>query len=110
MCGAKRGGCRPHEHCINGICICKTSSCDQCNNLCKSNEICLDGKCVCTNQCQNGRIKEKRKNVTLSLFFVLAFCPFPCLNGGRCTGFYQCTCRQGWQGHRCEHRENIIIK
>ncbi|CAF5123751.1 unnamed protein product, partial [Rotaria sp. Silwood1] len=68
-----------YEHCINGICVCQTSTCDQCNNTCKSNEICLDGKCICTNQCQN------------------AFCPFPCLNGGRCTGFYQCTCRRGWQ-------------
>ncbi|UJR26649.1 hypothetical protein I4U23_007966 [Adineta vaga] len=87
MCGTKRGGCRPHEHCINGRCICKTNSCDQCNNTCKSNEICLDGKCVCRNQCQN------------------AFCPLPCLNGGRCTGFYQCTCRQGWQGHRCERHD-----
>ena len=55
MCGMKRGGCRPHEQCINGICICKTHSCDQCNNTCKSNEICLDGKCVCTHQCQNGK-------------------------------------------------------
>ncbi|CAF3209093.1 unnamed protein product [Rotaria socialis] len=87
MCGRKRGGCRPHEDCINGMCVCKTSSCDQCNNSCKSNEICLDGTCVCTNQCQN------------------AFCPLPCLNGGRCTGFYQCTCRRGWQGLRCERRD-----
>ncbi|CAF3600564.1 unnamed protein product [Rotaria sp. Silwood1] len=92
MCGRKRGGCRPYEHCINGICVCKTSSCDQCNNTCKSNEICLDGKCICTNQCQN------------------AFCPFPCLNGGRCTGFYQCTCRRGWQGYRCERRDSILEK
>ncbi|CAF3838702.1 unnamed protein product [Adineta steineri] len=92
MCGIKRDGCHPHEQCINGRCICKTSSCDQCNNSCKSNEICLDGKCVCTNQCQN------------------AFCPFPCLHGGRCTGFYRCTCRQGWQGHRCERRNSIIEK
>ncbi len=61
ICGIKRGGCRPHEHCLNGQCICKTSSCDQCNNSCQTNEICLDGKCVCTNQCQNGRtfIKER---------------------------------------------------
>ena len=39
----------------------------------------------------------------------LVFCPFPCLNGGRCTGFYQCTCRQGWQGHRCERRQDRSI-
>ena len=39
----------------------------------------------------------------------LAFCPFPCLNGGRCTGFYQCTCRQGWQGHRCEQRRFDLV-
>ena len=38
----------------------------------------------------------------------LAYCPFPCLHGGRCTGFYQCTCRQGWQGHRCERRVTIL--
>lgn len=39
----------------------------------------------------------------------LVFCPFPCLNGGRCTGFYQCACRQGWQGHRCERRQDRSI-
>jgi len=54
--------------------------------------------------------KEKQKIIFFLLFFLLAFCPFPCLNGGRCTGFYQCTCRQGWQGHRCERRGNIIEK
>jgi hypothetical protein len=111
MCGTKRGGCRSHEHCINGICICKTSSCDQCNNSCKSNEICLDGKCVCTNQCRNGKIVKKKKTMNfIFICFLLAFCPFPCLHGGRCTGFYQCTCRQGWQGHRCERRDYIIGK
>ncbi|CAF4636370.1 unnamed protein product, partial [Rotaria sp. Silwood2] len=93
MCGIKRGGCRSHEHCIQGKCVCKTDSCDQCNNTCKSNEICLDGKCICKEQCEK------------------TFCPFPCLHGGRCTGFYQCTCRQGWEGHRCEQRQrkNITI-
>ncbi|CAF3652114.1 unnamed protein product [Rotaria sp. Silwood1] len=93
MCGIQRGGCRPHEHCIQGKCVCKTNSCDQCNNTCKSNEICLDGKCICKEQCEK------------------TFCPFPCLNGGQCTGFYQCTCREGWQGHRCEQRQrkNITI-
>lgn len=40
-----------------------------------------------------------------SFFLPSAFCPLPCLNGGRCTGFYQCTCRQGWQGHRCEKQQ-----
>jgi hypothetical protein len=56
MCGLKHGGCRLHEHCLNGQCICKTSSCDQCNNSCQINEICLDGKCICMNQCKNGKI------------------------------------------------------
>ncbi|CAF1017076.1 unnamed protein product [Adineta steineri] len=93
MCGTRRNGCRPHEHCINGKCVCKTDFCDECGNTCKSNEICLDGKCVCNERCEN------------------VFCPFPCLNEGRCTGFYQCTCRQGWSGHRCEQwqRKNITI-
>ncbi|UJR22438.1 hypothetical protein I4U23_025498 [Adineta vaga] len=86
MCGTRRGGCRPHEQCVNGRCICKTNFCDKCDNKCKSNEICFNGKCICSKQCRN------------------VFCPFPCLHGGRCTGFYQCTCHQGWTGHRCEYR------
>ncbi|CAM4818585.1 unnamed protein product [Rotaria magnacalcarata] len=89
MCGIRRGGCPLQESCVNGKCIRKTN---QCNNTCKSNEICVDEKCVCKEQC------EKK-----------VFCPFPCLNGGRCTGFYQCTCRQDWQGHRCEQRQRKNI-
>lgn len=53
LCGAKQGGCRPHEHCVGGRCVCKTGSCDQCNNTCKANEVCLDGKCVCSTNCRN---------------------------------------------------------
>lgn len=55
MCGTRRGGCRSNEDCINGICVCKTGLCDQCNNTCKSNEICLDGKCVCKEKCEKGK-------------------------------------------------------
>ncbi len=55
MCGTRRGGCRSYEHCINGICVCKTSLCNQCDNTCKSNEICFDGKCVCKEQCGKGK-------------------------------------------------------
>jgi hypothetical protein len=55
MCGTRRGGCRSHEYCANGICTCKSSFCDQCNNLCKSNEICFEGKCICKEQCEKGK-------------------------------------------------------
>jgi hypothetical protein len=48
---------------------------------------------------------DNEKFDVLLFRYIVAFCPFPCLNGGRCTGFYQCTCRQGWQGHRCEQRQ-----
>jgi len=73
MCGSKRGGCRSHEYCSNGLCICKTNSCDQCNNRCQPNEICLDGKCICTSQCQNGetmreREREREKFSLISIF------------------------------------------
>lgn len=56
MCGMRRGGCRSHEHCVQGRCECKTGSCDQCNNECKSNEICLNGKCVCQEQCEKSNL------------------------------------------------------
>ena len=69
MCGIQRGGCRSHEHCIQGKCICKTNSCDQCNNTCKSNEICLDGKCICKEQCENGKILIKR-NILFSIVYI----------------------------------------
>lgn len=113
MCGSKPGGCRSHEICLNGQCLCKTSSCDQCNNACKSNEICLDGKCVCISRCDNGKTETEQLRTVLSISrssSPLAFCPFPCLNGGRCTGFYQCTCRQAWQGHRCEQRRAHVAE
>jgi hypothetical protein len=67
MCGTRRNGCRPHEQCINGLCVCKTSFCDQCNNACKSNEICLDGKCVCKERCEKGKIWQ------IEFIFVYAY-------------------------------------
>ena len=65
MCGSKAHGCRAHEHCVNGFCVCKTSPCDECNTACQSNERCLDGKCVCVNQCERGRSASERTNADL---------------------------------------------
>ncbi|CAF0841961.1 unnamed protein product [Didymodactylos carnosus] len=88
LCGLNPS-CKPFEYCINGQCLCKTMPCDECNGLCKSNEICLQGKCVCNKQCKK------------------AFCPLPCMNGGKCTGYYECTCPTNWEGYRCSRRKQI---
>jgi hypothetical protein len=51
------------------------------------------------------RVNYEKFDILLLSQSIVVFCPFPCLNGGQCTGIYQCTCRQGWQGHRCEQRQ-----
>lgn len=46
---------------------------------------------------------ELQDNMLVLVF--LALCIMQCLNGGRCTAPYQCTCPEGFTGTRCEKRK-----
>lgn len=38
----------------------------------------------------------------INVVFPLAICILPCLNGGRCSAPYKCSCPDGYEGVRCQ--------
>lgn len=120
--------CRTGQVCIEGRCGCakilSDPSCSPgrlCYEICEMGEQCFNHSCSCGqhgkcrmdqicqfDQCQCAKPPCDQSN-DLSLSSPRVFCPFPCLNGGRCVGFYRCQCRSDWTGHRCEQRRTATF-